>query len=282
VYAVGTAGSAVDDLERKGDRVTAAPMTPLDLRELSKRVDVEVPKLDHIRSAAIQTWRGRMQNEYGSAAVFEALSTQMERAGFDAERVATCRGFADEERNHGVLGGAVVEALGGEAKGAIQPQHDFPMHEDASPIEGVLRNLLSVSCLSETIAVSLIGAEREEMPEGSLRELLTGIWADEIGHARFGWKIVNDMAPSLDAPTKERLGDYLRVAFGHLVEHELAHLPLASQPPAEGVQLGLCSGGDARALFFDTVETVIVPALEASGIPARAAWETRVGREDLA
>ncbi len=250
-------------------------MTALDLRELSQRVSVEVPQLDHIRTAAIDTWRGRMQNEYGSSAVFEALSKQMERAGFDAERVATCRGFADEERNHGVLCGAVVEALGGQAKGHILPQHDFPLHEDASPVEGVLRNLLSVSCLSETIAVSLIGAEREEMPEGSLRELLTRIWADEIGHARFGWKIVTEMAPTLDAETKARLGAYLEVAFAHLVEHELAHLPIASQPPPEGVELGLCSGSDARVLFFDTVETVIVPTLEALGIPARAAWEAR-------
>jgi len=252
----------------------------LDLTELSRRVAVDVPRLPHLREAAIGTWRGRMQNEYGSHAVFLALATQMERAGFSEDKIAEVRKFADEEKNHGVLCGAVVEALGGEARGMLREQHDFPMHEDATPIEGVLRNLLSISCLSETIAVSLIGAEREEMPEGSLRDLLTTIWADEIGHARFGWRLVSEVAPTLDDEMRERLGEYLRVAFAHLEEHELAHLPLSSAPPAEGACLGLCSGSDARVLFYDTVETVIVAALEKLGLPARRAWETRHERNE--
>ena len=35
------------------------------------------------------------------------------------------------------------------------------------------------------VAVALIGAERMEMPDGELRDLLTGIWSDEVGH----WKL---------------------------------------------------------------------------------------------
>ncbi len=84
--------------------------------------------------------------------------------------------------------------------------------------------------------------------------------------------MLGTLAPQLDAATKERLGDYLEVAFASLVEHELAHLPVASQPPPEGVELGLCNGSDARRLFLDTVEHVIVPGLEHHGIPARRAW----------
>jgi hypothetical protein len=133
--------------------------------------------------------------------------------------------------------------------------------------------MLSICCLSETVAVSLIGAERIEMPEGELRELLTRIYADEVGHSRFGWRTLGRLAPALDAGTKDRLGDYLETAFDHLVEHELSHLPESSRPPPEGVALGLCSGPDARKLFFDTVEQVIVPGLEAHGIPAQRAWQ---------
>jgi hypothetical protein len=81
---------------------------------------------------------------------------------------------------------------------------------------------------------------------------------------------------------KDRLGDYLEVAFDHLVEHELDHLPEASKPPPEGVVLGLCSGSDARKLFFDTVEQVIVPGLEAHGIPARRAWSRVVAAASAA
>jgi len=250
-------------------------MPVLDLRDAARRARPEVPNMPELRAAAIATWRGRMINEHSSARVFEGLAEQFQAAGlFDV--VEEVRGFAAEERRHGVLCGAVVEALGGEAMASIPEGDEYPRHEDArTPLEAALRNMLSICCLSETVAVSLIGAERLEMPAGELRDLLTGIYADEVGHSRFGWRTLARVAPTLDAQTKQRLGDYLEVAFAHLVEHELSHLPESSEPPPEGVVYGLCSGPDARRLFFDTVEEVIVPGLEVHGIPARRAWNRR-------
>jgi len=213
-----------------------------------------------------------MANEYGSARVFTALADQLARAGMP-ELVDEVRGFADEERRHGVLCGAVVEALDAEAIAEAIEHHDMPTHDDAAtPLEAVLRNVISICCLSETVAVALIGAERLEMPASELRDLLTRIWADEVGHARFGWRLLTRLAPTLDASTKARLADYLAVAFAALVDHELAHLPLSSCPPPEGAALGLCSGAAARELFFATVITVIVPGIEQHGIAAGRAW----------
>jgi hypothetical protein len=129
--------------------------------------------------------------------------------------------------------------------------------------------------LSETVAVSLIGAERLEMPEGELRDLLTSIYADEVGHARFGWRLVATLVKQLDEQSVARLSDYLAVALAHLEEHELAHLNPHAVPPAEGASLGLCNGGDARTLFYATVAEVILPGLEAIGIAAHRAWAKR-------
>jgi hypothetical protein len=253
-------------------------MGTLDLRAEARLHRPVVPYIPGLRDAAIATWRGRMINEHGSARVFEGLALQLAAAGLD-ELVEEARGFAAEERRHGVLCGAVVEALGGEARAEIQEGAPYPLHEDAkTPLEAALRNMLSICCLSETVAVSLIGAERIEMPAGELRDLLTGIYADEIGHSRFGWRTLGRIAPTLDAETKASLGDYLEVALAHLVEHELAHLPLGAEPPPSGAALGLCSGRDARGLFFDTVEKVIVPVLEAYGLPARRAWARAMPR----
>lgn len=247
-------------------------MPTLDLRDAARAWMPKVADLPHLREAAIATWRGRMINEHSSARVFEELATQFAAAG-EHSVVEQVRGFANEERRHGALCGAVVEALGGEALAETPAGEAYPAHEDAaSPLEAALRNMLSICCLSETVAVALIGAERLEMPEGELRALLTRIYADEVGHSRFGWRTLERLAPRLDPATKDRLGDYLEVAFDHLVSHELAHLPAGSRPPAEGVALGLCSGPDARTLFFDTVEQVIVPGLEEHGIPASRAW----------
>ena len=243
----------------------------LDLREPARAVALSLPRIPSLEASAIATWRGRMVNEYASSRVFAALAQQLAAAGIAAREVSA---FACEERRHGVLCGAVVESLGGEARAELPDAPPYPLHPDAhTPLEAALRNVLSICCLSETVAVALIGAERLEMPAGELRDLLTTIWADEVGHARFGWRCLAEIAPSLDASSRARLGDYLEVAFAHLVEHELAHLPVSPGPPAEGVAYGLCDGGDARALFIDTVETVIVPVLEAHGLAGQLAWE---------
>lgn len=246
-------------------------MATLDLREQAQSHKPTLTNMPHLKEAAIATWHGRMVNEHSSARVFDGLARQFAAAGV-VEVVDEVKGFASEERRHGVLCGAVVEALGGQALAEVPDGDEYPEHDDVVPLEAALRNMLSICCLSETVAVSLIGAERIEMPDGELRELLTNIYSDEVGHSRFGWRTLGKLAPALDAAMKDRLGDYLEVAFDHLVEHELSHLPESSSPPPDGVVLGLCSGSDARKLFFDTVETVIVPGLEAHGIPALRAW----------
>ena len=247
----------------------------VDLRAESRHHRPDLPELPELRASALATWRGRMVNEHTSATVFEKLATQLARAGVSPGRVEQCRGFAAEERRHGMLCGAVVEALGGEACFETPATDTFPDHADASPLEAALRNLISISCLSETVAVALIGAERLEMPDGTLRDLLTTIYADEVGHARFGWRLLSELAPSLDDAARARLGDYLAVALKHLETHELAHLNPHAAPPEAGACLGLCNGRDARALFYSTVREVILPGLEAHGLPAQAAWARR-------
>jgi hypothetical protein len=260
---------------RAADEAPVPDGAVLDLRATASVAAPALPDLPHLYAAAQGTWLGRMVNEHESAAVFEALAAQLRGAGFGEDTARACEEFAREERRHGVLCGAVVQALGGEARAPSRAHPAFPAHADVDPREAALRNVLSVCCLSETVAVALIGAERLEMPDGPLRDLLTQIFADEVGHARFGWALLRDLAPTLSADVCARLGAYLSLAFAHLERHELAHLPVAGAPPPEAAALGLCDGRGARALFFDTVSAVIVPALEALAIPAAQSWSQR-------
>jgi hypothetical protein len=236
----------------------------LDLRAAARAVMPALGAVDPaLRGAAVLTWRARMTNEYASASVFEALGRQLGAAfgaGLGNELARTCRGFADEERRHGVSCGAVVEACGGEATSRIPPSEPFPLHEDAPPRAAALRNLVHVSCMSETVAVSLIGAERLEMPKGPLRSLLSRIYADEVGHARFGWKLLEAVANGLSEDERRAIERYLPTAFAHLEAHELAHLPDCGAPPG-GASLGLCSGRAARVLLRECIEEVIRPGL---------------------
>jgi hypothetical protein len=251
----------------------------LDLRAEARVRLPALPWLPALQPAAIATWRRRMINEYQSGAVFAGLARQAAQAGLAPGLVDELRAFELEERRHGALCGSVVEALGAEARAEVEPRPALPEHVDVTPLEALARNVLSVSCLSETIAVALIGAERLEMPEGELRELLTRIWADEVGHARFGWRLLHDLVPGFDAAERARLSLYLRVALRHLERHELAHLPLGSQPPPAGAALGLCSGADARTLFYQTVAEAILPALDGLGLAASAAWAARASAD---
>ncbi len=246
----------------------------VDLRRTARRLAPAIPaaRSARLRDAAVRTWRGRMFHEHVSSAVFVALAAQMRGAGFAESQVRACAGFAREERRHGVLCGAVVEALGADAihEGAAPPP--VPRHGGVSAREAVVMNLLSIGCMSETVAVALIAAEREQMPAGPLRDLLTRIWADEIGHARFGWRVVASELAGMDGAARGRVAAYLPHAFEHLLLHELAHLRPGS-PIAGGEALGVCDGGAARRLFLDVVGRVIVPALESAGMPARRAWK---------
>jgi hypothetical protein len=245
----------------------------LDLRDQARAHLVGALDTGALGPAVIATWRGRMINEYGSSHVFEGLATQLAALGrsVDAE---DCRLFAAEERQHGAQCGAVVESAGGTATADVDAPRTLPVHADTTPRAAAVRNVISICCLSETIAVALIGAERMEMPEGPLRELLTKIWSDEVGHARFGWRYIHEELPQLTDDERRAVAEYLPVAFGALEAHELAHIPKASWPP-EGVVYGLCDGDDARALFYDTVSDVIIPQLEAHGLPAAQAWQDR-------
>ena len=252
-------------------------MNAVDLRAPARNARPMLPVMPELTASALATWRGRMINEHTSATVFEGLARQLAAAGLEPELVSQCAGFADEERRHGVLCGAVVEALGGEAFFERPETDEFPEHEDAPRAEAALRNIVSISCMSETVAVSLIGAERMEMSPGPLHDLLTSIYADEVGHARFGWRLAGRLAKELTADGRVRMQAYLSVAFAHLETHELAHLNPSAKPPAHGADLGLCNGMDARSLFYDTVTQVIIPGLEALGFEAKQAWDLRSG-----
>lgn len=224
------------------------------------------------RRLAIETWRGRMKNEYVSARVFENLLSQMQTVGVSLQRQEMVARMRDDELRHGKQCAAVVLALGGQAVSHIGQLPDVPMHRDADPLEGLLRNVLSVSCLSETVAVALISAERLHSVHPVLEKTLRTILADEVQHARFGWTLLDEVSGGLNPEMRRRLGDYLAPAFASLRHYEFNNLPEQCAPSSAGEAVGLCDGPSARKIFMDTVESVIIPGLEAHGLPAQRAW----------
>ena len=252
-------------------------MATLDLRRQAAAANVTLtertPLTEMDRQRAIATWKTRMVNEHISARVFAQLIPQMMRAGINPTWQESISIMVSDELRHGRQCAEMVHALGGEPVADLpETLTSVPLHEDADPMEGFLRNILSISCLSETVAVALIRAEKNEVSTPEMESTLDQILADEVQHARFGWRILDEVAPGLSAETRGRLSDYLIGAFRHLAEHELHYLPIDNVPSDEAGAYGVCDGRDARRLFFDTVEKVIVPRLQEHGFKAKEAW----------
>lgn len=250
-------------------------MPVIDMRADAPQLQIDdLPVLsDEDRVAAQTTWRGRMVNEYVSSRVFGVLVGQLIAAGVRPTRVAEAATAVADELRHARSCASVLRALGGEPVADLPTLPEVPAHPDAGPLETALRNLLSVCCLSETVAVSLISAEFFELEGSTIGDVLKGILADEVRHSRLGWNLVAELMPQVDSAMRTRLNDYLRVALTHLRDHELSHLPPLRSPSSAAEQVGVCDGLAARALFQDTVRDVILPALRERGLSGDAAWK---------
>ena len=99
-----------------------------------------------------------------------------------------------------------------------------------------------------------------------------GYQIDKASSGARALELVAELAPALDDAERDAVARYLPRAFAHLEAHELGHIPVATRWPEQGAAYGLCDGDDARTLFYETVTEVIVPQLEAHGLPAAEAW----------
>lgn len=248
----------------------------LDLRReaAARRPDAAaLPQLsDEEREEAIRTWRGRMINEHVSAQVWAGLLPQLLAAAVPPSVLASVAAAASDELRHAELCAGVVAALGGVPMGRLPPIAPVPRHADVPLLEGALRNVISIGCMSETVAVSLIRAEHAEIEAGPFGGLLASILADEVSHARVGWSLLGAIAPLLDDAARARTDRWLVDAFAHLLAWEVPKLPVVGGRRPELAQAGVCDGLGARALLDDTITTVIVPGLDRAGLAGTAAW----------
>lgn len=257
----------------------------VDLREAVRRHPLALPGAEALsdgeRENAREHWRIHMAAEFSSARVFSGLVPQMMAAGLPYEEVREVTDMARQEVDHGLQSARVFAALGGAAISALPPLDPVPAHEGSPPLEVVLRNVISISCCGETLAVAVIGAERERATIEPLREILTGILADEVGHARFGWRLLRDVAPSIDAEMRRRLSAYLVAVF----ERDLRVMQRYADGPEASfaaLAVGASDGPLAWATFLETMSEVTIPGLERSGLKARWAFEKACARAGLA
>jgi len=272
---LGSAGAAV------GATSAGHIVTVLDLRREVARCPLPplpIGDLDPTDLAAARTnWAARMVSEHASARVFGTLVGQMMKAGLRADETRRVAAMASQELEHGVLCARVLAALGGEPATELPRLDPVPEHEGASsPLEAVLRNLISVGCCSETVAVALVGSERASAgPDQAyrpLRRVLDQILADEIKHARVGWRILGRLAPDLPTEARRGLDAYLVDVFEHQLRFHAPFLEMGCASEA-GTAVGAPHGRSNWLIFVRTMTEIVVPGLSRLGFQAREAWE---------
>jgi hypothetical protein len=241
-------------------------MPPIDVRELTP-ADLE---------AARKNWTERMTSEHASARVFGSLLGPMMRAGLPADEIRRVAEMAHQEIDHGVLCARVLVALGAEPIGELPPLEVVPEHEDASPLEAVLRNIISIGCCSETVAVALVGTERELVGPPAVRRVLDRILADEVKHARFGWRIVGRLAAGLSNAVRAGIDAYLEDVFSHQIRFHAGFFDMPCSTD-RAVAVGAPHGEANWTVFVDTMTEVVVPGLERLGFSSWRAWKEVAG-----
>ncbi len=232
----------------------------LDLRDEARRtpvaLEVALTANDDSRRAAIADWTARMVDEQSSSRVFAGLLPQMMRAGVDAQFQAAAADAVVDELRHARLCAAVVQALGGEARAPMIEGDELPRHDGVGVLEGLLRNVLEISCLGETADVAVLESRYRHARESTFRRVIAEILDDEINHSRFGWRLLQQLEPRIDTRMRERLGRHLVPAFTRLFDDH----GVTCEPAT-----------DDATLIVEAVNDVIVPRLEAFELPAREA-----------
>ncbi len=249
-------------------------MTTLDLASAVARtlpLPTEIRAPAEIRDRAIAIWTARMVAETVSSRVFGALVGEAIAAGAGHDVASELADFAAEELEHGLSCARVVVALGGEAAAPLPDLVAVPTHADTSRRTAFLRNILSVACLSETTAVALLSTERDVIGPPALRAVVTSILADEVGHARLGWQVVERMVPTLSPAEQDGLDRYLPVAMQGWIEHNGGFLH-RGRSSDEDLRWGIADGEESWKVAVETMTSVIVPRLSVLGLPAADAF----------
>ena len=221
-------------------------------------------------------WKKRMVDEYTSTTVFTALAAQLVEANATLDVSAITLKMAQDEFRHAQLCGAVVVAMGGDARAmrdtTVRP---IAVHAGRCVEERALRNVL-VTCLSEMYSVAFFVASLDRMTDAYLRSITRELLADEVLHGRFGLYYLQGCADWLAASPDVRrsVSRYLRYAFA-VCAREFVRAPSERNVGADDGALGLVSSELAREVFHQTMQNAVAPALERYGLDAMSAWRTR-------
>jgi hypothetical protein len=219
-------------------------------------------------------WRARALDEYRSQVAFTDLLNDLTLLGASFDVLgATIRVVRDEAR-HVEICRRMVGALGGGDQIPGEPCYVNPSPHLAR-MSRVLRTLIGFLCIGETLSMRLIAAVRDRTEDELAHGVMTCLAADESVHSRFGWILLEQLAPNLSAADRAEIDQLLPFYFGAV---EDAVVKSAGDRRSAGGPVSPFGSLDYEArmeAYRESIERDIIGRFEALGLPGERAHRNR-------
>jgi hypothetical protein len=243
----------------------------------ARKVAARAPASARVRDE----WRNRIAAEYGSAAITSNLLLWLIQLGASPDVIDEGLRIVEDELAHSRLSHDVYADAGGSEPPQID-RGSLELARRAVPLElDVLRVVVRVFCLGETVAVPLFSHLRASCTVPSARTALDRVLRDEVRHRDFGWMsldwlLTTSLAPSIpglvEAELPQMFGELERSygtgnpafddeATGHMADADRAW--------------GLAPPREYADILHRTFTRDFQPRFAARGIDATPAWAAR-------
>lgn len=245
------------------------------------------------RAAAVQ-WAGRARAEHGSVQQFTILAHALCNVRMELHVLGALARLVTDEVRHAELCAEMALAVWPEGT-ASEPavfRWEPPrlpwagppaLGEDPAPTLAWAAEAILVSCcIGETLSRPMLEAIAVVASEPLAQAVAKQILRDEHLHASFGWETLGLLLPRLDDAQRAALEQRMTRSFGAVesttacgiaVEAVAGKSIEIAESPAPN--LGTLSDEQYAMIFFATMETEVLPQLQALGLDAMGAWQRR-------
>jgi hypothetical protein len=229
---------------------------------------------------ARETWAARMNAEYRAMAVFAELSARAAELGLPVEIPATMSRLVQDEARHVELCAELSSRLGGPSVVSLAPR-DLVFSNRALPPHLDFASLaVCTFCIGEASSVALLRISTGGGTDACVDAVLETLLRDEILHDRFGWALAGLVIGRLTEDEREWLGAELARSFDfyerlHADRVRCDGAACLPEPGPLGPNLGVLPEETHARAFYERVERVILPRLDALGAPAHEASALR-------
>jgi hypothetical protein len=235
------------------------------------RLPLEDPSVDALDVATRQAlslhWEARATSELRVASIFAVLARELFETGADAPVMTICARAVSDEVRHAEICRLLAERYGDREVPWPSPGPvPMPLHADApEPLRPTLR-AVAMGCINETIATAWLDACLKDATSPLARAAIRELIADDVHHARLGWAHLG--SPRVTTETRSAIAAWLPRL---LKTAALPWVAIADVSPHGIPAHGVPSTETTRAAVASALRAVVLPGLEALGVPIGAA-----------